>query len=81
MTPQPTQRQSPVMAQSGEIWARGLWVAIDSAKLGGLQLSKLFDDMPFDEQSARRLPFITGCWAQCEVIPGFWDCRLRGSRG
>lgn len=38
-----------------EIWARALWVAIDSAEEGGLDAAALFRDLPFDAKSARKL--------------------------
>jgi DNA-binding CsgD family transcriptional regulator len=38
-----------------DVWARVAWAAIDLAELGGLPREHLFDNVPFDAQSVRRM--------------------------
>lgn len=37
------------------VWARALWIALDTAERGGLDLTQAFEGLPFDAKSARRL--------------------------
>lgn len=43
------------MPRRNEIWARGLWAAIDMAQAAHLDCSSLFQDLPFDGASVRKL--------------------------
>lgn len=44
-----------VSATQHEVYARVVWAAIDLAQLGGLPRAHLFEGLPFDAKSARRL--------------------------
>ena len=50
-----------------EVWARVLWAKLDAAERAGLDLPPLFEGLPFDARSVRRLGRIA--WEHlCEVV-------------